>query len=157
MKGLFGFIFGIILTFGVNASMITFYVIETGLPESSDRNRHALLLEDALMDVFFDSGHIVTNAPILRLSSKPTGGIVEAARVRVSDAVESGSDYILVVMIDFNSDPNGPYEISFYAFRISNPQIIYQKQVTRRNGRTERDELFDLKSVVRDIVPFFNN
>jgi hypothetical protein len=137
--------------------MISFYVIETGVPANIERKRCSELWENALMDVFFDSGHIVSNAPMLRLNSKPTGGIVEAARVRIDEAADGGSDYIFIAMLDYLPDAPAPREVSFYAFRISNPQIIYEKQLTPRMNGVEKEMYGDLKTLVKDVVPFFNN
>jgi hypothetical protein len=157
MKGFFAVIFGVLLSFSAEAAMIQFYVIETGVPANVERKRCSELWENALMDVFFDSGHIVTNAPILRLAAKPDGGIAEAAKVRVDEAVDGGSDYIFIAMLDYPPESGTPSEVSFYSFRIANPNIIYERQFTRRTNGASVEEYQDLKTLVREVVPFFNN
>jgi hypothetical protein len=111
MKGFFAVIFGVLLSFSAEAAMIQFYVIETGVPPNVERKRCSELWENALMDVFFDSGHIVTNAPIYRLDTKPAGGIAEAAKVRIDEATDGGSDYIFIAMLDYPPDSGTPSEV----------------------------------------------
>ena len=66
--------------FRVEAATVSFLVIETGLTDEAGSRQHSGLWESGLLDVFFESGHIVSNAPILRLLSKPSGDFPEEAK-----------------------------------------------------------------------------
>jgi len=153
-------LFGILFTFNIEAieaSMISFYVIETGLPENAERNRHSALWENAFMDVFFDNGYIITNYPMLRLGAKPEEGIIKASGFDVDEAKDAGIEYILIAQLDYDSLLKGPEEITFYLFTVAQHEIIYEKKISGRTYGQERDEFNDLKTIIRDFVRFVSN
>jgi len=92
-----------LLTFSASASTVSFLVVETGLhdgfasPQSSSR-----LWEEGLMAFFFDSGHIVTNNPILRMekkgSSEIRGTILE---YDFDEAVMGGAEYFILGLLEY--------------------------------------------------------
>jgi hypothetical protein len=153
-------LFGILFTFNIEAieaSMISFYVIETGLPENAERNRHSALWENAFMDVFFDHGYIITNYPMLRLGAKPDESIIKASGFDVDEAKDAGIEYILIAQLDYDSSIKGPEEITFYLFTVAQHEIIYERKISGRNYRQEKDEFNDLKTIIQDFVRFISN
>ena len=153
MKGItLALILGLFLNFSVGASMVSFYVIETGVPESAGNVRHTELWENAFLDIFFDAGHIVSNAPILRLEKKPSGDILRM--VDMQDARGSGVDFVLIAQLDYNTDFKSPGEISFFIYRVTPREKILERTILPRSIRTVRDEYDEIKSVVRGLVPY---
>jgi len=151
------FVFFVFFTvFGVEASMITFIVIETGLPQEGERNQHSLHLENALLDVFFDAGHIVSNAPILRFETKPSGDILQSSAYSMEeDAMDAGVDYIVLSLLDYSGAPS-PGEISFLVYKVRGRVKVLERQIRGKTYRTTRDEIDDLKIIVRELVPYLN-
>ncbi|MCL1959540.1 MAG: hypothetical protein FWF68_08065 [Spirochaetes bacterium] len=153
-------LFGIFFTFNIEAieaSMISFYVIETGLPENAERNRHSALWENAFMDVFFDHGYIITNYPMLRLGKKPDENIIKVSGFDVDEAKDAGIEYILIAQLDYDSLLKGPEEITFYLFTVAQHEIIYERKISGKAYGQERDEFNDLKTIIRDFVRFVSN
>jgi hypothetical protein len=150
---LFVICLALFLNFSLGA-MVTFYVIETGLPENGALNRYSELWENAFMDVFFDAGYIVSNAPILRLHSKPSGDILQAVAGNMSDIALFGIDYVLIAVIDFNSESQAPGEITLLIYKVSPKEKILERQINGRANRSSRDEFDDIKSIVRGLVSY---
>jgi hypothetical protein len=148
---------GIFFTLQIEASVISFYVIETGLQTEGAKNRNSVLWENAFMDVFFDSGYIVSNYPMMRLSSKPEGNIIEASGFDADEAKDAGVDYILVTQLYYDNAQLPPSVITFYIFRVNNHQIIYEKQITRMASKPEKDAYEDMKAVIKELVQFVTN
>ncbi|MDR2596365.1 MAG: hypothetical protein LBC76_03480 [Treponema sp.] len=153
-------LFGFFLTFNIEAieaSMISFYVIETGLPEKAERNKHSTLWENAFMDVFFDHGYIITNYPMLRLGAKPEESIIKASGFDVDEAKDAGIEYILIAQLDYDSLLKGPEEITFYLFTVAQHEIIYEKKISGKSYGLEKDEFNDLKTIIKEFVRFVSN
>jgi hypothetical protein len=148
---------GIFLTLHIEASVISFYVIETGLQTEGGKNRNSILWENAFMDVFFDSGYIVSNYPMMRFSSKPEGSIIEASGFDADEAKDAGVDYILVTQLDYYDVQLPPSVITFYIFRVDNHQIIYEKQIAGMANRPEKDAYEDMKTIIKELVQFVTN
>jgi len=142
--------------FGVEASMISFVIIETGLPQEGERNQHSMIMENALLDVFFDAGHIVSNAPMLRYETKPSGDFLQSSAYSMEeDALNAGVDYIVLAHLDY-SNSQTPGEISFFIYRIRGRVKVLERQISGKTYRSARDEIDDLKIIVRELVPYLN-
>ncbi|GHV31534.1 hypothetical protein AGMMS4952_20450 [Spirochaetia bacterium] len=93
------------LALGVSAqgATVSFVVIETGLREETPPIASSRLWEDALLGVFFDSGHIVSNTPIRRIPEKPPKNLPDEARVSLDSALEGGADFFILAMLDYQN------------------------------------------------------
>ena len=147
-------VFGVFIRFSVEVSMVSFYVIETGLPDNGNDNRHSLLWENALMDVFFEAGYIVSNAPVLRLESKPQDDVL--CQLHMQNARSAGIDFLLITRLDFNSN-TAPSEISFYIYRVITKEKLFERQIQGRPGRQSREEFEYMKSIARGLIPYIAN
>jgi len=152
------FIFTFFLVFGVEASMISFLVIETGLPQEGRANQHSILWENTLLDVFFSEGHIVSNAPILRLESKPSTDFFQSTVNELEEeALGGGMDYIILAHLDYSSDSQTPGEISFFIYRVSGRMKVLERRISGNTYRSTGDEIDDMKIIIGELVPYFNN
>jgi len=151
------FVFFVFFTvFGVEASMISFIVIETGLPQEAERNYHSLNMENALLDVFFDGGHIVCNFPILRYETRPSGDFLQSSAYAMEeDAINAGVDYIVIAQLDYSGSAT-PGEISFLVYRIRGRVKVLERQIRGKTYRSAREEIDDLKIIVGELVPYLN-
>ena len=135
--------------------MISFFVIETGLPEG-DRNQHSLRWEDTLLDVFFNAGHIVCNYPIQRLETKPSGNFLQTSALDLEEeALNGGIDYIVLAQLDY-SGSQSPGEISFLIYRVRGRVNVLERQVRGKTYRSTGDEIDDLKLIIGELVPYLN-
>ena len=146
----------IFLVFGVEAEMVSFLVVETGLPQEGERKQHSEHWEDSLLDVFFEAGHIVSNSPVLRLDSKPSGEIINAVTADMDEAKEGGADYFIIAQLDYAPGSQTPDEISLVLFRIVPYKKIYEKQITGKKYKSAKEETDDLKKIARGLVPHLN-
>jgi len=135
----------------IEASMVSFYVIETGLPDNGQVNNNSILWENAFMDVFFDAGYIVSNAPVLRLEEKPKGEILR--HVNILEAKNAGIDFLLIAQLDFNPDLNVE-EISFFIYSVSSKEKLMERQIEGRQPRAAREEYDYMKSIARGLITY---
>ncbi|MDR1838341.1 MAG: hypothetical protein LBQ93_01985 [Treponema sp.] len=158
-KGVLAAFLGVFLAFSTEASMISFCVIETGLSQESGRNRHSLLWENALMDVFFDAGYIVSNYPMMRLNTKPADSksTIKSFGFDVDEAVDAGIDYILIARLDYDTALQPPCEISFFLFKVTQHEIVYEKRIAGKTYKYDREVSDDLRTIIRELLPFINN
>ena len=149
-------IFGFLLSFNAWASMVSFFLIETGMPENRPESQHSIQWENAFMDVFFDAGHIVSNAPVLRLETKPQSDILQVIAFNFADARSFGIDYILITMLDFTGDLPAPGEVTFVVFKVSSQEKVFERTIEGKTYRSSREEYDDLKAIARGLVPFIS-
>jgi len=147
---------GLFLSINAHSSMISFFVVETGLSDNAVNIRHSDVWENALMDVFFDAGHIVSNAPILRLERRPQGDILDIVGYDAMDARRSGIDFILIAILNYTSESQIPGEIHFFIYRVNSNEKILERQIPGKTYRNTREEYDDIKAIVRGFVPYFN-
>jgi hypothetical protein len=147
----------IFLVLTAHASMVSFFVIETGLSQEGERKRHSELWENTLLDVFFDAGYIVSNYPMIRLASIPDGNILDVVGFDLEEARDGGIDYVLITRLDYVAGVQAPQEVSFYLFKTTQHRIIYEKQISGNFNRPDRELTESLKSIIKELVPFFNN
>ena len=149
-----GFILAVILCvflcMNAGASMITFYLIETGVSEDGPDNQHSVLWENAFLDVFFDAGFIVSNAPILSPSRKPQGDILRF--VDIDEALVGGTDYIIVGVLDYTGSLQAAREVDLFIYRLSPQEKILERKVERSPSRSSADEYNYMKSIARGLV-----
>jgi len=138
-------------------SLVSFFVIEAGLPEDAGDNPHSLQWENALLDVFFEAGHIISNAPILRLLEKPDSDyLLEDVGLTFLNGRISGITHFLIAVLYFNGSSPTPAEVSFYVYNVSSQERVFERQIQGRRYRNSREELDDLKAIARGLVPYFN-
>jgi hypothetical protein len=122
------------LTVSAHAATVSFMVIETGIREEIPVLDSSRLWEYALLDVFFDTGHIVSNAPILRLAGKPEKNLPDEARAPLDEALEGGAEFFIVAVLDYQNPAQGgtadlrPRNISLRLFKTAPCRFLYSRE-----------------------------
>jgi len=152
---------GVFLILNAEAYMVSFFIIESGLPTEGAKNQHSQQWENAFFDVFFDAGYIVCNAPMMRIAAKPKTSIEKFVQNEVNEAREGGADYFIVAQLDYSGGTltGGtltPNEISLVLFAITPFRLIKERNVTGKAYKSEKDEIDDLRNIVKGIVPKIN-
>jgi len=147
---------GVLFVFNASAYMVSFFIIESGLPPEGTKNQYSQLWENAFFDVFFDAGYIVCNSPMMRLDSKPKMSLENFIQDEVDEARDGGADYFLVAQIDFSRDSLRPSEVSIVLFKVTPFRLIKEKKITGKTYKSEKDEIDDLRNIVKGIVPKIN-
>ena len=128
--------------FGATVSCL---VIETGLPPGSPKSQYSTMWENNLMDVLFETGHIVTNGRMLRFDQKLSEGFPGEAERDFQEARQNGMDYFLIAIIEQNS---GTQTVSLRLFSTKSQQLI-KEQVYANNGpKSAREENESIKSAI---------
>jgi len=138
------------LNFNIAASMVSFYIIETGLPDNGKIFQQSVSWEDAFLEVFFDGGFIVSNAPILRLDDKPEGDILDY--VNMHEAEKAGVDFLVIAQLDYVELI--PSEISFFIYKVTSTKKLMESKVQVRQIKVAREEYEYMKTVVRGLVGY---
>jgi hypothetical protein len=128
--------FALNLTVSAQGATVSFMVFETGLVEETPVIESSRLWEDALLDVFFDTGHIVSNTPILRISEKPQKNLPDEARISLGEAAEGGVEFFIVAVLDYQNPPGAklflskPRSVSLRLFKTEPYRFLYSKEYT---------------------------
>ena len=131
-----------LLVFPLSAHMVSFLVIETGLLPDTEVDEYSTLWEDGLMRGFFDTGHIVTNSPVLRLEKTPLGEIPAEAQADFAEASEGGADYFVLALLDYftQDGKSKPRQITVRVFATASRKMIYEHKFPAGNGTDLKDE-----------------
>jgi hypothetical protein len=153
----FGALLTLALAVGARGATISCVVIETGVREEIPTLDSSRLWEYALLDVFFDTGHIVSNAPILRAAEKPRQNLPDEARGPLNEALEGGAEFFIVAVLDYQSQGGTerpqPRSVSLRLFQTAPHRLVYSQEHTARDIRSaERDELNNARNVVRALA-----
>ena len=147
-------VLGLSLCFCAHASMVSFCVVETGVPENVDERRQSLFWENAFMDVFFDAGYIISNAPILRLGGRPSGEIIR--EFDVTELRRAGIDFMIIARLDYNADLTLS-DVSFFVYKVTPENKIYERQLDTMPPKNEKDEYTFMKSIARGLIRYIND
>ncbi|MDR2371378.1 MAG: hypothetical protein LBD71_07850 [Treponema sp.] len=149
----------------VPAATVSFLIVETGLPPGADANEHSSLWESGLFDVFFDAGHIVSNAPILRLEGKFEKELPETARADIDEAAQGGMDYFIIAVLDYplaeisetETAAVRPDQVSLKLFTTSPCRLLFEQRCGKKQLTSMDDEFLWVKQEVRRLLPQLND
>jgi hypothetical protein len=138
--------------FPLSAATVSFLVLETGLRDENGESEASGLWESGLMDVFFDTGHIVSNAPIKRLDQRPAAVFPEEARADFDEAVEGGAEFFILVQLDYQEASEKPRRVSLRLFRINPYQLMFEQQYSGTSEAPVSEEFIHAKNAARAII-----
>jgi hypothetical protein len=143
----------VLSAFPASAATISFLVVETGLAEGTAAESSSIW-ESGLMDVFFDAGHIVSNAPVLRLSGEPDKPLPDEARGSFDEALEGGADFFVLALLEFQGprDNPKPRRVSLRLFTTRPCRFIYEEQVDGSPPAAQAEEFAAAQKAARTIV-----
>ena len=144
----FGLLFLIIITSPISSATVSFLVIETGTPSEGSASRYSTMWENSLLDVFFESGHIVTNSPILRLTRKLDEGFPDEAERDFESAREGGMDFFIVAIVDHPA----PHNVSLRLFRTSSQEMILEYKYMDKTYRSQKEESDTIKNDIMGLA-----
>jgi len=124
--------------FGATVSCL---VIEIG-PSGSIKNQYSTMWENNMMDVFFDIGHIVSNARMIHLDQKPAENFPGEAEKEYQEARSSGMDYFLIAIIEQNKT------VSLRLFNTNSRELIKEQVYTDKNPISAKEENDNIKRAI---------
>jgi hypothetical protein len=152
----------LLLSAPLSAATVSFLVIETGLGEGEGRNEFSTLWETSLMDVFFESGHIVSNAPVMRLPVNPEGEFPEEARGDLEEAREGGAEFFVLALLDYAASSGAgilgaPRLVRLKLFKIDPYKLLFEQRYTGTLTVSENEEFLNAKKTAQTIIPHLRN
>ena len=133
----------------LSAYMVSFIVVETGLPLEYPTADASQLWENGVLDVFFEAGHIVSNARIFRLEdAADRNALPESIQTEFNEAVEGGAQFFVLVMLDYfgpvNTVPR-PQEITIRLFGTRPYRLLLEQKYPGSISTPLSDELLAAK------------
>jgi len=144
---LVGLFAGIIAVSPLEAATVSVLVMEAGQPREKSEGQYSILWENSLLDVLFESGHIVSNSPRIQVAQKPADDFPAEARRDLVSAQEGGMEYFLVAIVDYAGAG-----VSLRLFNSKSPQMIYEYQYTIKPFRNAREEHESIKTAAGAIT-----
>jgi hypothetical protein len=142
------------------AAAVSFLVVETGLPPEAAVSEYSSLWENGLLDVFFDAGHIVSNAPMLRLNEKPGRDLPDEVRNDIAEAAEGGMDFFIIAILEYqpgSGDTAKAPQVSLRLFTTSPCRMLFEMQCTEKANVSMDDEFVRVKQEVGRLLPRLND
>jgi len=136
---------------GLCATNVSFLVMETGLPPESAASQYSAVWENGLLEVFFESGHIVSNAPRVRLADATVPeGFPPDAEKHYRDAIAGGMDYFLIAIVDHLS-----HDVSLRLFSTRSGDMIAQMSYAGSAVWNTREERENIRRAVMEMARLF--
>jgi hypothetical protein len=131
--------------FGATVSCL---VIETGLSSGGPKSQYSTMWENNLMDVFFDAGHIVSNARMIRLDRKPAENFPREAQSDYEEARENGMDYFLIAIIEQKVESSETQTVRLRLFRTNSRELINEQVYSDNKPRSAKEENESIKKAI---------
>ena len=153
-----GMLFGLTVlpVLSLSAYTVSFIVVETGLTQE-DPAEASRLWENGLLDVFFDAGHIVSNARIARIEADvKEQTLPEDIQAEYDEAVEGGAQFFILVLLDYTGNRNSvprPQDISIRLFRTNPYRLVLEQKYPGRRTTPIREETEAAKNAARRLIP----
>ena len=138
---------------GLFGAAVSCLVIETGLPQGGPKTQYSTMWENNLMDVLFETGHIVSNGRMIRLDRKPAESFPGAAECDFQEARDNGMDYFLIAIIEQGS--GGVKSVCLRLFSIKS-RVLIKEQVYDIKPRSSREEIDNIKRAIGLIAAQIN-
>jgi hypothetical protein len=105
------------------------------------------------LGVFFETGHIVSNTPIRRISEKPPMNLPDEARISLGEALEGGAEFFILAVLDYQTPLRGvppkPRSVSLRLFKTDPCRFLFSQEY--QPGK-DADELAKAMSAARAIA-----
>jgi hypothetical protein len=144
----------------IPAATVSVLVIEIG---STGNTGIAGLWETGIMDVLFDMGHIVSNAPVLRVPQLDEGEMPAEARHGFEEADINGVDYFIIAELSYPKiEKTGiektrierPYQVELKLYKTNPYSILYNKKYAAAPDTPLSEEISNAKDAARMLVPY---
>ena len=147
--------------FSLFAHTLSVMVVETGVNDDTPRINASSLWEGGMMDVFFDNGHIVSNAPILRVSDKLKSGFPEERLLDIAGAKQGGVDYYILAVLNYEGQVSSinndvrPNNIAVRLVRINPYKVLFEKRYKGNPALSIVEEKESAKKAAKSMLSHF--
>ncbi|MDR1637768.1 MAG: hypothetical protein LBR93_10590 [Treponema sp.] len=151
----------VFLALPLPAATVSFLVIETGLREEGGNSGYSALWENSLLNVFFEAGHIVSNAPPMRLSRIPAEDFPQEALADFTEAAEGGAEFFILAQLDYRPSQTGaepaPRNIALRVYRTRPYGLVHEERLEDLGAAAARDESARANQTVRRLIPYIKD
>ena len=128
----------------LGAATVSVLVMESGPTRENQGGQYPILWENGLLEILFDSGHIVSNSHKLQIDEKPDGDFPPEAEMDFNNAREGGMDYFLIALIDYSTPL-----VLLRLFDIRSTKMVLEQKHAVTMSRNNRDEIDKIKTAAR--------
>jgi hypothetical protein len=123
----------VIPAFPSGAATVSIMVIETGGTRTKV-SRTATIWEAGMMSVLFEAGHIVSNAPAVRIPNADERALPTEARREFEEAANGGADYFIMILLFYKDgfETLDPEEVSLRLYKIRPYGILYSEKYANK-------------------------
>ena len=137
----------------LGAATVSVVVVETGLSPEKGCTPSASVWESGIMDVFFEAGHIVSNAPCSQIISA-SGLLPSEVNQDFDQARVGGAEFFVLVILNHPRDkPENFKEVIIRIFRVSTGELLHETSVSGRAWGNSEDEFLAAKQNAGNLVP----
>ena len=147
--------FPVFAIFPLNAANISFLIMETGLSENRS-SRYSVLWESGLFEILFEHGHIVSNAPTMRVSEKPEAAFPSDAERDYEDAKRGRMDFFIIAIINYPGQKSGtmqkPQNVVLRLFNTRTERMIHEQIFSDTKSKSSREEYDFVKKSIAEFA-----
>lgn len=157
----------------VSAENVSVMVVETGAGAVAGAG-NADFWENGMMEVFFDAGHIVSNARSMRVSRFPDDEFPVEALRDLQEAAEGGSDYFVLAILEYGDSEKEAYvqpeSISVRIYKINPYAFLFEKKLAgkpspaktsvkkpEKIAARETDDLWNVKNAAQAVISYIGS
>ena len=162
-KGFFFLGVFFLVSVSVFCANVSVLIVETGIKNGSpERNGEITgLWESGLMDVFFEAGHIVTNATAFAIEEKP-GLLPGEIQSCIYEAKDGDVDYFILGYLNYDpetlvaagvSETPRPVTMNFELYQVKAQRKIWTQRVELSKAAvSKKEELLRVKRAARSLI-----
>jgi hypothetical protein len=141
----------------VFSETVSVVVVEVGIPEDAPTVDSSSIWESGLMDAFYEHGHIVSNAAMLRLNADHTAPVLSEELVNIDEVKEGGSAYYVLAVLNYigiKEPTSRPTSISLRLVQLYPDKVLYETQIDGNGLQTQNDELERAMNAAETMIPY---
>jgi len=131
----------------LGAATVSVLVMEAGQSRENQGGLYPIQWENGLLEVFFDSGHIVSNFPKIQIAKKSDDDFPPEASRDFNSAQEGGMEYFLVAIVDYAQS-----NVSLRLFSTQSSKMIHEQRYAASTFRSSKEEYEKIKTAVRTMT-----
>jgi hypothetical protein len=143
-----GMFIAIFTVFPLGAATVSVLVMEAGNP-GEQTGQYSIMWENGLLEVLFETGHIVTNSPRVSLDEEPADGFPNEAEKEFEGAKEGGMDYFLIAIVDYPRS-----NVTLRLFKTNSPKMLHEQKYTVTTFRNIKEEYEKIKTAAGAMVVY---
>jgi hypothetical protein len=107
------------------------------------------------MDVFFEAGHIVSNAPIMHIVERPESSFPEENSAAIQQAYAGGAEYLVIAILDYEgvTKPARPRVVSLRLFHLYPYKLLFEEIYSNSGQTPMSEEISHAKRTAQMIIP----